>query len=124
MDRVGQELKEEVERLKDVLEGMDLIPQEDLLAEQGLGGITRSLVEETPSVEQSLVVTTPVEVDVQLIEATPISSATEDVEQPAGGNVIEAVVIEAAVLPTVTADDRADTLAWRSAVNAEDRRIV
>lgn len=124
VDRVGQELKEEVERLKDVLEGMDLIPQEDLLAEQGLGGITRSLVEETPSVEQSLVVTTPVEVDVQLIEATPISSATEDVEQPAGGNVIEAVVIEAAVLPTVTADDRADTLAWRSAVNAEDRRIV
>jgi hypothetical protein len=125
VDRVGIELKEEAARLKDVLEGIDSIPLEDLMAEaeKGLGRIEPSLLEETPSVEQSqVVVATPV--DAQLIEPAPVAPEPEEATPPRVGDATEIVVIEAAPPHVDTTEDRADTLAWISAVNAQDRRIV
>jgi dihydroorotate dehydrogenase len=147
VDRVGQELQAEADRLKDVLRTISLIPREDRLAEQGLGGpsaefppsqaagiLTKSTDVAPPQSGEA----TPLRVDAaptQDLEASSATTAPTVVQaiegMPSTAEAITAAAQDAAPEATQANDDttesmdgRADTLAWRHSVNAGEKRLV
>ncbi len=133
VDRLQRELEREADRLKEVRQAPRHVPLEDVLAEDGIdvpvapapAAVPQSQPAreapqpQAPAASQALLThgaaaTTPPATDASAaprIEAPPAPSAATEPIQPTAA-------------PTSPEPPRLDTAAWRSVVNASDKRIV